>query len=118
MFLHSDGFLSRGWTGACFSWFGITPSESDAFVMSVMTDASERMLSLMCLDGIGSMWHVLDGLVIFNSISNVTIGVRNRRVSRSGVWHWLLAPSNLVRISAILSLKYAENVLAHSLSES
>ena len=51
--------------------------------MSVMTDASERMVSLMCLDGIGSRWHVLDVLAIINSISlthvasNVTIGVRN-----------------------------------------
>ena len=70
------------------------------------------------------LWPALDVLAISNSISlthvasNVTIGVGNRRVSRGGVWHWLLAPCNLVRISAILSLKYAENVLAHSLSES
>ena len=75
--------------------------------MFVMTDASEIMLSLTWLDGIGSSWHVLDVLAISNLISlthvasNVTIDVRNRRVSRSGVWHWLLAPCNLVRISVI-----------------
>ena len=40
------------------------------------------------------LWPALDVLAISNSISlthvasNVTIGVRNRRVSRSGVWHW------------------------------
>ena len=56
-------------------------------------------------DGIGSSWHVVDVLAISNWISlahvasNATIGVRNRRVSRSGVWHWLLARCNLVRIS-------------------
>ena len=89
-----------------------------------MTDANEIMLSLTWLDGIGSSWHVIDVLAISNSISlthvasNVTIGVRNRRVSRSGVLHWVLAPCNLVRSSVILSLKYAENVLAHPLSES
>ena len=61
--------------------------------MCVMTDASEIMLSLTWLDGIGSSWHGLDVLAIINSISlthvasNVTIGVRNRRVSRSSVWH-------------------------------
>ena len=70
--------------------------------MSVTTDASERMLSLMCLDGIGSRWHVLYVLAIINSISlthvasNVTSGVRNRRVSRTGAGHWLLAPSSAV----------------------
>ena len=59
--------------------------------MFVMTDASEIMLSLTWLDDIGSSWRVLDVLVNSNSISfthvasNVTIGVRNRRVSRSGV---------------------------------
>ena len=94
-----------------FSSFGITPSESDALVMSVMIDASEPMLFFTWSDGKGSRRHVLTVFAIITSTSltqvasNVTIGVRNRRVSLSGVSHLLLALCNLVRISLILPVK-------------
>ena len=73
-----------------FSWFGITPSEIGAFVMSVMI-----MLSLMWSDSKGPRLQVLAVLAMITSTSlthvtsNTTIGVRNRSVSRSGVWRWL-----------------------------